>query len=78
MIDFNKPQTIRITCAPSLVDYLRREVEALVKKKHGGTYLKDRQAKTELAGIKRELKRLKTQIAALKDRKAKLLANIES
>ncbi len=29
MIDFNEPQSIRITCAPSLVDHLRREVEAL-------------------------------------------------
>jgi hypothetical protein len=30
---------------------LRREVEALVKKKHGDDFLKDRQAKTELARI---------------------------
>jgi hypothetical protein len=34
---------------------LRREVEALVKKKHGTDYLKDRHAKTELAHINREL-----------------------
>src|SRR6266849_2452330 len=44
---------------------LRREVEALVKKKHGEDYLRDQQAKTELARVNRELKRLKTQIAAL-------------
>ncbi len=49
---------------------LRREVEALVKKKHGGDFLKDRQAKTELARINRELKRLKTQVVALEERKA--------
>jgi hypothetical protein len=55
---------------------LRREVEALVKKKHGGDYLKDRQAKTELASINRELKRLKTQIAALEKRKLKLLTDL--
>ena len=53
---------------------LRREVEALVKKKHGGTYLKNRQAQTELAHINRELKRLKTQIAELEKRKSKLIA----
>ena len=51
---------------------LRREVEALVKKKHGGDFLKDRQAMTELARINRELKRLKTQLAALEKRKASL------
>ncbi len=54
---------------------LRREVEALVKKKHGDDYLKDQQVKTELARINRELKRLKTQIAALEERKSKLIAD---
>ena len=49
---------------------LRREVEALVKKKHGADFLKDRRAKTELARINRELKRLKTQVVALEERKA--------
>ena len=53
---------------------LRREVEALVKKKHGDNYLKDRQSKTELKRINGELKRLKTQIAALEERKSKLIA----
>ena len=55
---------------------LRREVEALVKKKHGDKYLQDQQAKTELAHISRELKRLKTQIAALEERKSKLIADL--
>ena len=55
---------------------VRREVEALIKKKHGGNYLKDRQAKTELASIDRELKRLKTQIATLEERKSKLLGDL--
>ena len=53
---------------------LRREVEALVKKKHGDNYLNDRKAKTELAHINRELRRLKTQMTALEERKSKLLA----
>jgi hypothetical protein len=55
---------------------LRREVEALVTKKHGDDYLKEQQAKTELARINRELKHLKTQIVALEERKAKLIADL--
>jgi hypothetical protein len=53
---------------------LRREVEALVRERHGATYLKDRQAMTELARINRELKRLKGQIAELEERKSRLIA----
>ena len=39
---------------------------------HGDHYLKDQQAKSELARINSELRRLKRQIAALEERKAKL------
>ncbi len=53
---------------------LRREVEALVKKTRGAAFLRDQQAKTELARINRELKRLATQIAGLEERKSKLMA----
>lgn len=49
-------------------------MEALVKKKHGSDYLKDRQARTELGGINRELKRLKMRAAVLENRKAELMA----
>src|ERR1035441_2304497 len=52
---------------------LRREVEALVGNSHGEQYLKTRQAKTEVARINRELKRLKTQIAQLEERKSNLI-----
>ena len=45
---------------------LRREVEALVERNHGGDYLRNRQIKAELASINRELKRLRTRIAAWK------------
>ena len=38
---------------------LRREVEALISSKRGDTYLKNQQAKTELARSNRELRRLK-------------------
>jgi hypothetical protein len=55
---------------------LRREVEALVKKKHGSNYLKDRQMKTELTRVNRELKRLKIQVAELEERKAMLIATL--
>ena len=51
---------------------LRREVEALVKKKHGGNYLKDQKAKKELARINTELRQLKSRIAALEVLKSML------
>ena len=51
---------------------LRREVETLVRERHGANYLRNRQAKTELARINRELKRLKGKIAVLEERKSKL------
>ena len=53
---------------------LRREVEALVTAIHGKNYLKDRQIKTELAGINTELRRLKKALVLLEERKAKLTA----
>ena len=56
---------------------LRREVEALTKTNHGDDYLKGRRAKTELARINSELKRLKAQVAVLENRKATLLAELE-
>jgi len=55
---------------------LRREVEALVKKKHGDDFLKVQQAKTELAGVNRKLNQMKRQVAILEKRKAKLLADL--
>lgn len=53
---------------------LRREVEALVRKQHGNNYLRGQQAKTELARLNGELRRLKVQIARLEERKVKLIA----
>jgi hypothetical protein len=55
---------------------LRCEVEALVKTKHGQEYLKNRQAKTELARVNRELKRLKAQVSALEERKSQLIGEL--
>ena len=55
---------------------LRQEIELLVSKKHGADYLQGQQARTELAGIGRDLKKLKKQIAALEARKSTLLADL--
>ena len=51
---------------------LRREVETLVKKRHGSRHLKEQQAKTELSQINRELRQLKARMAELEQRKAEL------
>jgi hypothetical protein len=53
---------------------LRREVEALARNRHGDAYVKDRKAQSELARIDRELRRLRSQISDLEDRRAKLSA----
>ena len=53
---------------------LRREVEELVRAQHGDRYLRERQARTELAHVNRERKQLRTQLAALEERRAALLS----
>src|ERR1700691_2357164 len=55
---------------------LRREVEDLVKALHGERYLRARQAKTELKRVNRELKQLRTQLAALEQKRATLLSDL--
>jgi hypothetical protein len=55
---------------------LRREVEDLVRTRSGDRYLQERRARTELAQINRELKQLRTQLAALEERRATLLAEL--
>ena len=55
---------------------LRREVEDLVRTRHGDRYLQERRARTELAQINRELKRLRGQLAALEERRAALLSDL--
>jgi indole-3-glycerol phosphate synthase len=52
---------------------LRREVELLVERTHGAECSREQQVRTELAGINRDLNKLKKQIAALEARKSKLL-----
>jgi len=57
-------------CGNPWLRLLRREVECLVKEKRGDDYFKKRQAKTELAKINNELKRLKAHMAVLEQRKS--------
>ena len=56
---------------------LRREVEALVEKGHRHEYLKKQVARAELAGINRDLRRLKSEVTALENRRATLAAKLE-
>ena len=55
---------------------LRREVEDFVKTRYDDRYLKERQATAELARINRELKRLRTQLAALEERRSTLMSDL--
>src|ERR1035437_2231441 len=54
----------------------RREVEDLVSTRHGERYLRERQARTELARVNRELKQLRGQVAALEERRSVLLDDL--
>ena len=51
---------------------LRREVEALARARHGDRYVRDQLAQAELARVNREIKRLRTELAELEERRAKL------
>ena len=51
---------------------LRREVEALARARHGDRYVSDQQARAELTRVNREIKRLRTELAELEERRAKL------
>jgi hypothetical protein len=55
---------------------LRREVESLVRTRHGDRYLRERQARTELARVNRELKRVRTELAALEERRSELISDL--
>jgi hypothetical protein len=51
---------------------LRREVEALARTSHGDRCVNERQARAELARVNREMRRLRTELAALEKRRSKL------
>jgi chromosome segregation ATPase len=48
----------------------------LARTLHGERYLREQQARTELARINRELKQLSAQLAALEERRAALLSEL--
>lgn len=56
---------------------LRREVEALVESSYNDRDHRHRRAKAELARVDRDLKRLRTEVAALERYRAKLLADLQ-
>jgi hypothetical protein len=55
---------------------LRREVEGLVQTRYGDRHLRERQAKAELARVNRELRRLRTQLAALEERRSEFISDL--
>ena len=55
---------------------LRREVEDLARSLRGERYLREQQARTELAQVNRELKQLRAQLAALEERRSVLLSEL--
>ena len=57
---------------------LRREVEALVRKKHGARYLKAQQAKADLVRIDGRLRQLKAEVARLEERRSRLIAGFSN
>lgn len=56
---------------------LRREVEDLVRSRHGERHLREQQARTELRHVNRELKQLRSQLAALEEKRSALLAELD-
>ncbi|MHB1533943.1 MAG: hypothetical protein ACYC1D_04895 [Acidimicrobiales bacterium] len=55
---------------------LRGEVEDLVQARHGRPYLEERKATTELAHVNSELKRLRSELTVLEERRAELAARL--
>jgi hypothetical protein len=55
---------------------LRREVEDLARTLHGDRDVREKQARAELARVNRELKQLRSQLAALGERRAALLSEL--
>jgi len=56
---------------------LRREVENLMNSTYNDRQHKQGRAQAELARVNKELKQLRTQLAALEEQRAKLLAELD-
>jgi chromosome segregation ATPase len=63
-------------CTKSWLRLLRREVEDLARTLHDDRDVREKQARTELARVNRELKQLRSQLAALEERRAALLSEL--
>jgi len=55
---------------------LRREVEALARTRHGDRYVSEQQARAELTRVNHEIRRLRTELAELEERRAKLSSDL--
>jgi predicted nuclease with TOPRIM domain len=55
---------------------LRREVEALVRSKHGDRHVNEKQARAELTRVNREIKRLRTELTELEERRDRLNSDL--
>jgi hypothetical protein len=55
---------------------LRREVEGRAETRFGDRGLRERQARAELARVSRDLKRLRAELAALEERRSKLISGL--
>jgi hypothetical protein len=56
---------------------LRREVEALARTRHGERYVNEQQDRAELTRVNREIRRLRTELAGLEERRAKLSSDLD-
>ena len=56
---------------------LRREVEEVMASTYNDRVHRERRAKAELARVDRELKRLRAELAALEEQRARILAGVE-
>jgi hypothetical protein len=56
---------------------LRREVVKLMESTHDDRVHRERRAKAEMARVDRQLKRLRAEVAALEEQRARLLAGLE-
>ncbi len=57
---------------------LRCEVEELIKKKHGRSYLEKQRHEAELKSIKSVIRQLKTKLNRLEKRKAEILRTLDT
>ncbi len=57
---------------------LRREVEELMQSTYNDRDHRQRRAKADLARVDRELKHLRTEVAALEERRARLLDDLQN